>query len=210
MKRTRNLLFVLMVGAGTVLQAQGRISAGVGYGRLMPLGGLAERFKSTEALSYRIGVEDQNSGRYLLQYRSFRFDRTNTQQLHFDSLQMNLDIESISLEYQRPVFGIDPYLDIRLGAGVSLQNWQFERAAFAGPDTSGVIVEAPAFEQEDWSWGAQLGAALTVRPLRFMQFGVATRYHFVVAELWPALRLQLENVSGLQFWDWQIFLEFSF
>jgi len=59
-------------------------------------------------------------------------------------------------------------------------------------------VFVPERRQEDWSWAFETGIGARVALGWGVGLEVRTMYRLIVGELWPALALRLESVSGMQ------------
>jgi len=194
-----------MLGWPGIMYGQGDYYFGAGIGREQPVGQLAERFEPTHFWTLRTGHHTAQNTFLTFEYKQIEYDQVNRSALYYDNLQMKLSIHSVAGIYQ---YSLLNYKGLRcnLAGGFSLNQWNFTRAAFNYSDSS-QTVDLPYFERTDWSWGGQLGAGISYQPFRFVTLGISSRYHLVIAELWPALKVRLENVTGLQMLEYQFYLE---
>jgi len=89
--------------------------------------------------------------------------------------------------------------------GIGLYRWFALRGSYQLAE--GFV---PERRQSDWSWGMNAGLGVTVRILSALSFSLNIRYQLIIGELWPALALQLENVSGMQMLENQLMLRWHF
>ena len=91
--------------------------------------------------------------------------------------------------------------------------WNYDRGSYSDSlfaDTTGrgdlVIIEiinVPALNQKDWSGGLNAGVDFNINIFEPVWLNLSANYKLIIAELWPTLDLNLENVSGLQFFDFR-------
>jgi hypothetical protein len=92
--------------------------------------------------------------------------------------------------------------------GFGFYYWENFRGAYYDSvqvDTSGLgdaqtvwTFDVPANRQIDWSGGFDLGVDVEANAFGPVWFVAGARYRLIVGELWPALALDIENVSGMQ------------
>lgn len=113
--------------------------------------------------------------------------------IDLDSLELSLDIFGGGLFVHRRVGrlgALRPYAS----AGAGLYRWTDTRGAYRAEQ-----VNVPEERRGQWSAGfhAAVGTEFYVMPR--IAFNAALDYTIIMGELWPTLRLGLENVSTFQF-----------
>lgn len=90
--------------------------------------------------------------------------------------------------------------------GFGLWYWTFTRERYrdsvyvdtpSGPALAAVL-DIPSDSQNDWSGGVNLGAEVRLKFLSPVWITLGGAYRIVIGELWPALAIDMENVSGMQ------------
>jgi len=200
-------LLLTLLPAG--LNGQERYALGAGYEIVTPVGELGNRFLPAQALVFRLRLQEAQRHRVTLQYRDVVFDETKADKLFYKGIPMRLENRSLSLNVQYHLWQPADWLCLSLSGEASLNRWEFKREAFLAEDSVNGDIDLAEFAQDDWSWGGKAGLCLTLSPFEFLQFGASMHYHLMIAELWPALKLRLENVSGLQMLETQLFIELS-
>jgi hypothetical protein len=93
--------------------------------------------------------------------------------------------------------------------GFGFYRWTSLRGAFRDTLTADslgtpvrlAILNVPQNRQQEWSGGIEVGTDLRVRAFEPVWLSLGVRYKLIIGELWPALALDMENVSGLQMFD---------
>jgi hypothetical protein len=199
------LLLYLLAG---LVSAQERYSAGFGYEFLYPQPQLSSRFRNTVAPVFSIGYQRAEKQRFYYDYGDVSFDRINTDEISFDSLKMELRIQSFAGHYEYRLVSLGKIIAVWVSGGVSLNRWKSHRDEFSYSDSL-TVHTFEEYERSDWSWGAKAGLSLAIQPLSFMEFGIRGHYHFIIAELWPAEKLSMENVPGLKIVEIEFYLRLS-
>lgn len=122
-------------------------------------------------------------------------------------LDMPLEIYGLSANAKYKLYKTGPVeLGTEFGFGVFY--WEYQRAAHRDSlyaDTSGngglklaQVLDLPKNHQQDWSGGLNLGVNLNIYLFGPLSFNVKADYKVIIGELWPALELDMENVSAFQ------------
>ena len=204
-----NIILILLLGFFLThknLEA-GEYFGGGGYSINTPVLGLSRRYASTSSYFFQIGGTIKEQDRLVFQYSNINFDQPDRDQLYYNDIEMEVNINSLS--------GIYSYnflkgwnLSLFLNGGFSLNKWQSRRKPFFHEDTSGTI-DLPDFERGEWSWGGKLGVQLEYAPFDFLTIGAVSNYHLIVASLWPSTKIRLEQISGLQMLESGVFIRFN-
>ncbi len=99
--------------------------------------------------------------------------------------------------------------DLNATVGFGIYQWNFTRAAYFDSvkvDTGTTsqkfklieYIQVPALSQRDWSGGLDLGVDAELTLFSPVLLSVGIKYQIILGELWPTLKLDLENVSGIQ------------
>lgn len=100
-------------------------------------------------------------------------------------------------------------IDLNGRISFGIYNWKFTRDAYFDSikvDTGSVtpkfklidVIRVPASKQQDWSGGIDIGLETDIVAFSPFIVSAGVRYKVILAELWPTLALDMENVSGLQ------------
>jgi opacity protein-like surface antigen len=186
---TFNLITAGVCGA----EDSGQWCAQVHWGMAAPIGSLQNWFAPSARL---VGIEAR---KWLNRGWSWRagvefleFAQENTSRLYYRDLDLSFSSTSATV---RGSYALASWQGVHsfVGGGVGLHHWRSRRGAYQLEE-----VLVPARQQEEWSWAFEgsLGARMDV----VWRFGLVVEmgYRLIVGELWPALALRLENVSGLQ------------
>jgi hypothetical protein len=219
-------LFLPLIGAilATAPMHGQDLRAGAYVSYLLPVGTLQDRFFPTVGGSVTFGMSD-GSPAWFGSFEYIKFDRENTDELAITrtvndggqdqeysipltKLSMDLEIVGVALNGTTSLWNAGS-VDIQASAGFGVYHWNSYRSAYqdsmkAQTPSGPVLVEVldvPESEQEDWSGGLQLGLDVRYHLGGPMFLTAGARYKIVIGELWPALSLDLENVSGMQMID---------
>lgn len=123
-------------------------------------------------------------------------------------MKMEFKAAGLTAEAKYKLFKSDSF-DFNVNFGFGFYYWEFFRDSYKDSlvvDTSGtgdlVLIEAldvPSLRQKDWSGALNLGVDFNLNFFHPVSFIISTNYKLIIAELWPTLALNLENVSGIQF-----------
>jgi hypothetical protein len=222
----RNLLLVIMIcclGA-SVAFAQGGLLRVTAYGSWnAPIGALSERFLSAPGAVLQFALK-QGNPQWGGSLEYLEFTRENTEKLSLtrsvtdtasgtdQTYALPLPLLGMSLKAwgvtANASVGIwtDEFIETRVSVGFGIYYWKSFRSEYydtlkvqsaSGPLVAEVLA-VPENRQEDWSGGFSLGVDLSVRVVHPVSIVAGGRYRAIIGELWPALALDLENVSTFQ------------
>lgn len=134
-------------------------------------------------------------------------------------MEMNLTAAGLNAEAKYNLFRTDLFdTDINLGFGFYF--WEYFRNSYKDSltiDTTGngnfVLIEeldVPSLRQKDWSGSINFGTDFNLNIFAPFIISLSVNYKIIIAELWPTLALNLENVSGLQFLDLRAGIKYEF
>ncbi|PIS28282.1 MAG: hypothetical protein COT43_06655 [Candidatus Marinimicrobia bacterium CG08_land_8_20_14_0_20_45_22] len=190
--------------------SQTRYFVGGGVQSAFPMKNLDSRFMPTTFPTIRFGWKDTEKGKTLFEFAPMTFSKINTEKMYYDSVDQYLKIQSAAAGYQQTIFTVFKKIDVAVTGAVTLNKWLYRREPFYCRDTNASIIDTLLeFKQSDWSWGAKAGAVVTFSPVSWIHLGVSAQFHLIIAELWPAMAVRMENVSGLKLSEVCAFIEFS-
>ncbi len=198
---------------------------GIEGGIAIPLGGLSDRVKPgwSGALLVQPATDDKPRWGARLEWLSFTEE--NREAL---ALKRKKEIAGVEQVFGLPLTGLEvsvqavgllatgtfplfagEFVEADGAFGFGFYRWTSLRGAFRGTlvaDSLGTpvtlaILNVPENRQQEWSGGFDLGADVRVRVFEPLWFSLGARYTMIIGELWPALALDMENVSGLQMLD---------
>jgi hypothetical protein len=193
-----SIIFIcLLTGAGYG-QNIGPISASVHGMYAVPVGSLSEWFKPTDGIKIVLGIRSDKDMVWegVLERVVYRKGNDGKGGLHWKDLEVKLELYGAGLQFQYYPVGTESYLQPSITSGATLYRW-FAKRGEHGIDTLNSKI-VPARLQNDWSFGFHIGAGIEVPVVSSLYVNAGVRYQIVIAELWPALALHLENVSGFQ------------
>ena len=158
-----------------------------------PIGSLSNWFKPTSTFSLSVGK--QTSGRWAWKVKSeiIQYRKENREELYHRDLDLELAIYGASAQASYNLIKTTSIFQPFLIGGAGVYRWFGHRGAY---QLSEVLVLKR--EQDDWSWGFNFGAGFNIFVIRNLAITVESSYQIIIGELWPALALRLENVSGFQ------------
>lgn len=236
MKKT--ILLIIAFGLISALKTEGqkKYFVGADFNGLLPVGSLSNRFNSSAGGSVYFGQQKSNNMAWSGKIEIFGFNDLNTDKLYkkintvfngvtktykvpLNKMKMNLNVFGISAEGKYKFIEFDK-LSSNINFGFGIFNWKFSRNAYKDSvfiDTSGAGVlvnienlDVPKLLQTDWSGGVSVGVDIAYYFTEPLALVVSGNYKLIIAEIWPTLKLGLENVSGLQMFDLRAGLRFRF
>lgn len=232
----RKLIIICFLLISQSVFSQKKFIAGADFNSLFPIGSLSDRFEKTFSGSVYFGQQTSErwtwTGRFeIFQYADLNMEKmfkkievsnagvTKSYKVQLDKMRMNLSVGGLIVEGKYRLIEVDKFSSsINLGFGI--YHWKFKRYAYNDSifvDTSGTgnfmnveNLNVPKLIQIDWSGGFNLGLDLVYEFYQPLSIVFSANYKLLVAELWPILRLNLENVSGLQMLDLRAGLRVKF
>jgi hypothetical protein len=170
------------------------------YQYIQPVGSLNGWFAGTpRSLALSIGHNDGSAWQYQWRLEAKRFSEENRDKLVHKNLGLALDLFGAGMESQYQLSQWGQFLRPYVLVDIALYRWFSERAALDISDPeNGSVINVPGRNQKDWSWALGAGFGIHFYPIKPLSLSLNLRYRLVIGELWPALALELENVSGFQ------------
>lgn len=198
---------------------------GVEVGFVIPLGGLSDRVKPGWSGALLLQPPSDDKPRWGARLEMLSFTDENRDAL---VLKRKKEVAGVEEIFSLPLSGLDvsvqavgllatgtfpafagEYIEADGSFAFGFYRWTSVRGSFGGTlvaDSLGTpvtlaILNVPENRQQEWSGGFELGADVRVRAFEPVWFSLGMRYKMIIGELWPALALDMENVSGLQMLD---------
>ena len=125
-------------------------------------------------------------------------------------LKMDLTVAGLSAEARYNLLTTS-FIEANLNFGFGFYYWEHFRSGYqdslfitSAGNNNPLLVEyldVPPLRQKDWSGGINLGADINILIFDPVSLNFGFNYKIIIGELWPTLSLNLENVSGMQFFD---------
>jgi hypothetical protein len=229
MKLFLKIFLIAVFTLSQFLLAQNKFVIGVGGNYNLPVGSLADRMNGAFGGWFYAGKQVSDDWTWVGKFEYFKLTDVNeenmykivetningvNQNLRFElpGINMELSVMGFTAEAKYKLFKSDIFeTDLSLGFG--FYYWNYDRGNYTDSllaDTTGSgdlvvvdIINVPALNQKDWSGGLNAGLDLNVNVFEPVWLNLSVNYKLIIAELWPTLDLNLENVSGLQFFDFR-------
>lgn len=227
MKKSINILFLILFISSAFSYAQNSavIAAGTNYN--LPVGSLSDRLKGNFGGWFYAGKQVNDNWTWVGKFEYFRLNEVNEEQMYkivetniggtneqikfpLNNITMELTVVGLTAEAKYKIFKED-FVETNLNLGFGFYYWNYDRSGFSDSlfaDTTGngdlalvEILDVPPLNQKDWSGGINLGLDFDIYLFEPLWLNISANYKLIIAELWPTLSLNLENVSGLQFID---------
>lgn len=224
------LAALLVISSKGIFAQEEAFIAGAGASMYIPIGTLADRYQSTVGGNVYFGREVSESWSWVGKFEYFKFTKLNGDNLYkskhvmvkgadlllppLNDLKMDFEAFGLSANAGYKVFA-NNFMQADLEFGFGIYRWYNKRSEYnAKIDTSGTgktyNLNVPANDEDDWSAGLNLGLGIDVQVYKPVSFYAAANYKMIVGELWPALALDLENVSSLQMIELKVGLRARF
>jgi hypothetical protein len=210
------LVVILLVFAAPVFPQQHYV-AGANAGIMVPFGSLSNRFKPAAVYNVFWGQETTANWTWTGNFEYFKFTKQNDSKLYvtrklndinysypMPGNMMTLEVAGLSVNAKYKVFE-NSFLRANINFGFGIYNWTYKRNAYKDslytPDSLHQLVTTVNLadnKQQDWSGGFNIGIGADVKIIEPVFFNVSCNYKAVIGELWPALDIDLENVSVFQ------------
>jgi hypothetical protein len=212
-----------------LIVAQNKFLIGAGGNYNLPIGSLADRMNGAFGGWFYAGKQVSDDWTWVGKFEYFKLTDVNeenmykivetningvNQNLRFElpGINMELSIMGFTAEAKYKLFKTDLF-ETDLNFGFGFYYWNYDRGNYTDSllaDTTGSgdlvvvdIINVPALNQKDWSGGLNAGLDFNVNVFEPVWLNLSVNYKLIIAELWPTLDLNLENVSGLQFFDFR-------
>lgn len=200
---------------------------GAGTNFNLPIGSLSGRMEGALGGYFFAGQKMNENWTWVGKFEYFKMDKVNKDKL---MKKVKVDVGSIMGEYQFPltnlnmeftlaglsaearysIFKLEP-VEAELNLGFGFYFWEYFRSNYDDSlliDSTGngdmllvEVLKVPSLRQKDWSGGLNLGINFNVKVFEPVFLNLSGNYKLFITELWPTLALDIENVSGLQFFD---------
>ncbi len=227
MKMIKYYIFLMIIISAECYSQDNSWIVGADGNYNMPIGTLSKRFEGSIGGIVYAGKKSNNDWTWVGKFEYFKLNDVNkdysnkivkTEELgvvreyKFDlpKLKMDLTVAGLSVEARYNLFNSE-IVEANINFGFGFYYWQHTRNEYKDSlfaDTSGQgnfalveVLNVPKLEQKDWSGGINIGADINFPLFSTIDFNLGFNYKIIITELWPALALNLENVSGLQFLD---------
>lgn len=211
---------MIVLALTSYIMPQQRYVAGADAGVLMPFGSLSNRFKPAVVYNVFWGQETSANWTWTGNFEYVKFTKQNDSKLYVTRMlndvnysypmpakMMTLEIAGLSVNAGCKLFE-NSLLRANLNFGFGIYNWTYKRNAYSDslftPDTAHSLVTAISLadnKQQDWSGGFNIGVGADVKIIDPVFLNVSCNYKAVIGELWPALDIDLENVSVFQMFE---------
>lgn len=231
------IALIIITGNNIYSQEAGEaLITGVNGAMYIPAGSLSTRFKPAAGASIEIGKEVSEDWTWTGKIEYFKYDRLNSDKLfvtrsvkvdYFDKrfqiplpkLKMSLEVTGLTANAAYNLYS-NNFIRTDLEFGFGVYRWFNKRGEYRDSlyaDTSGTgglklaqVANVSESNQEDWSGGLNLGFGVNVNIYKPVSFYASANYKVIIGELWPALALDLENVSSMQMFELRVGLRARF
>lgn len=222
-ERFRNSLFLLMLLVAGASAQSGTFVAGGGAVYQLPVGSLADRFHGAAGGMIYAGQQmdadwtwigrlehveltDLNSDKLTKRVTRQEIGGSSVHSFPMPSLSMSLKATGLTAVGKYNLFR-ESFVESDLQIGFGFTHWTFQRGSYRDSlfiDSSGTKIRVldlavPSNTQTDWSGTLIAGVNADVRIVEPVWLSIGVNYTLIIGELWQALALDMENVSGMQF-----------
>lgn len=188
-----------------------------------PIGSLKDRFKPSLGYSAVFGKNTSKDWIWYGKVEYFNFDKVNYDRLNvkrkftvdgsekqlsfpLNKLKMNLEIIGLSANANVNYITSD-FWETNVNFGFGIYKWIGNRRDFIdslvtrnSSDSLLLVdyIDVPEKQQSEWSGGFNIGAEAAIKLYGPVWFTLGAQYKIIIGELWPALKIDLENVSTFQ------------
>ncbi len=200
----------------------------------LPVGSLADRMDGNFGGSFYAGKRLNSEWTWVGKFDYFRLSDVNKDKMFkiikaevsddivdykFDLplLTMQLTVAGLSVEARYNMLSTD-FFEADINFGFGFYFWEYFRSGYQDSlfvDTTGLgnfllveVINVTPLLQKDWSGGINFGTDINFILFDPLSLNIGFNYKLIIGELWPALTLNLENVSGMQFMDFRAGLRF--
>lgn len=216
--------------------AQNKILIGASANYNVPVGMLSNRLQSAPGFLIYAGKQTSQDWTWVGKLEYFELSEVNkskmkkfvksdilgpikTFEFPLPNIKMDLTVAGLTAEAKYNFLNSE-LIDANINLGFGFYFWEHFRSSYKDSlfvDSTGrgnlVLVEVlnvPSLRQKDWSGGVNFGLDFIFILFNPISFNLSANYKLIIAELWPTLALNLENVSGLQFVDLRAGIRFDF
>jgi len=234
MKNLFTILSIIIITSSAIAQNKFLIGASANYN--LPFGMLSNRLEPAPGFLVFFGRQTSEDWTWIGKFEYFKLSDVNKEQMkkfvksdilgpiqtfefQLPKLKMDLTVAGLSAEAKYNFLNTD-IVDANINFGFGFYYWEhfrsdYKDSLFVQSTNSGnpVLVEVlnvPSLRQKDWSGGVNFGLDFILSLFDPFSLNLSANYKLIIAELWPTLALNLENVSGLQFFDLRAGIRFDF
>jgi hypothetical protein len=222
-ERFHAVLFLLILLAAGASAQSGTFIAGGGAVYQFPIGSLADRFHGAAGGMIYAGQQVDADWTWIGRLEYVELTELNTDKLTkrvtrqeiggsivytfpMPKLSMSLKAAGLTAVGKYNVFR-ESFIESDVQIGFGFTNWTFQRGVYRDSlfvDSSGTKLRVldlavPANTQSDWSGTLIAGVNADLRIVEPVWLSVGVNYTLIIGELWQALALDMENISGMQF-----------
>ena len=228
--------FISIIFISFTLQAQNKFLVGASANYNVPVGMLSNRLEAAPGFLIYAGKQISSDWTWIGKIEYFKLTDVNKNQMKkfvksdvlgtiktfefpLPKIKMDLTVAGLTAEAKYNFFRTD-LIDANLNLGFGFFYWEHFRSDYKDSlfvDSTGagnlILVESlnvPSLKQKDWSGGVNFGLDVNFNIYSPISLNLSANYKLIIAELWPTLALNLENVSGLQFLDLRAGIKFNF
>ncbi len=229
MRLSIKIFLLVFFTLSELLLAQDKYVIGAGGNYNLPVGSLADRMNGAFGGWFYAGKQVSDDWTWVGKFEYFKLDEVNEDQMYkivetningvnqdlrfeLPGINMELTVAGFTAEAKYKLFKSDIF-ETNLNFGFGFYYWNYDRGSYSDSlfaDTTGSgnlvvvdIINVPSLNQKDWSGGLNAGLDFNVNVFEPVWLNLSVNYKLIIAELWPTLDLNLENVSGLQFFDFR-------
>lgn len=207
MRTLLSALTSLVLAANSYCQKTDNWTVSVAGSYLFPTGSFGSQFAGAPSYRLKVGRYTDIDFLWELRLEGVHFDRTNSEALNslVRDLSLRLDFYGGAAEGTYFFEGLESSLRPFIAGSAGMYRWFYKRGSHyaVGKDAVGssrldTTHFLDEFQQSDWSAGFTVGAGVGVDAATNLELYVDARYGIIIGEIWQALSLELENVSGMQ------------
>lgn len=234
MKKLLTILSIIIFASS--IQSQNKYFVGASANYNIPVGMLSNRLEPAPGFLIYFGKHNSQNWIWTGKLEYFKLTEVNKKEMKkfvksdvlgpiktfeflLPKIKMDLTVAGLTAETKYNFFKSD-FIDANVNLGFGFYYWEHFRSDYNDSlfvDSTGngalVLVEVlnvPSLRQKDWSGGVNFGLDLVFNLFEPFSLNLSANYKIIIAELWPTLALNLENVSGLQFLDLRAGVRFEF
>lgn len=220
----RNALIALILLAPTMLAQDRAVIIGAGPVYHFPAGSMRGRFDGSVGWMLYAGKQINSSWTWTGKFEYVELSNLNESAL---TMKVTGDVGGVSQTFQVPLTRLSmtfkaaglsaeatvnilrfPPMEINAHTGFGFTYWEHTRSGYYDslfvqiPGSASPVkvaeLEVPGSQQHDWSGSIHLGVDFSVNAAGPVWFTLGADYRLIIGELWQALDLDIENVSGIQ------------
>lgn len=234
MKKLLIILSIIIIASSAYAQNKFLVGASANYN--IPVGMLSNRLEPAPGFLIYLGKQISKEWTWVGKFEYFKLSDVNKEQMKkfvksdvlgpiqtyefkLPKLKMDLTVAGLTAEAKYNFLNTD-LVDADINLGFGFYFWEHFRSDYKDSlfiDSTGAgnlvlieVLNVPSLRQKDWSGGVNFGLDFIFNLVEPLSLSLSANYKIIIAELWPTLALNLENVSGLQFIDLRAGIRFDF